>query len=105
MPMLRNNRFSVDLPVPNTPVSPPVSVTPVPTTPVPAPAPGNVQTGRRGDIGRGMIGKSRPMMEEEMAGSRSGLGRLQKAQQTDGGYDSSGINPSAGRPFVLGRRK
>lgn len=69
-----------------------------------------------------------PNPAELMAGSRSGVGRLQKAglgssvhdtvansrpvsksmttggnsPPTSGGYDSSGINPSAGRPRVPG---
>jgi len=61
---------------------------PVPMTPVPAPSTGGTRIPQTG-------------------GGRSGVGRLQKAgmpgvPSTPGGYDSSGINPSANRPRTGG---
>lgn len=77
--------------------------------------------GDRGNTGAGdRPAAGGPNPAELMAGSRSGVGRLQKAglgssvydtvantrpvakAPTSGGYDSSGINPSAGRPRVPG---
>lgn len=77
--------------------------------------------GDRGNTGAGdRPATGGPNPAELMAGSRSGVGRLQKAglgssvhdtvansrpvskPTTSSGYDSSGINPSAGRPRVPG---
>lgn len=73
----------------------PTVSTPVPTTPVQAPQVGGGRSGvgRMEKIGQRLSGMERGK-------SRPGPVMLPRNRPAAGGYDSSGINPGAGRPRV-----